>query len=74
MVLWGWGPAAVGTELVILHPVIKGPVLCKLPYRPLSVPLIFSSLPSPCYSNQSLEQPGVSYNPLAVLLIIPESC
>ncbi len=74
MVLWGWGPAAVGTELVILHPVIKGPVLSKLPYHPLAVPLIFPSLPSPRWSSQSPEQPCVSYNPLAVLLIIHESC
>lgn len=74
MVLWGWGPAAAGIELVILHPVIKGPVLSELPYQSLSVPLIFPPLPSPRFSNQSPEQPGVSYNPMAVLLIIPKSC
>lgn len=73
MVLWGWGSAAVGIELVILHPVIKGPLLSKLPYHPLVVPLIFPSLLSPRCSNQSPEQPGVRYNPVVVLLIIPES-
>lgn len=53
MVLWGWGPAAVGIELVIFHPVIKGPVLSRLPHHPFAVPLIF---PFPALS--SLLQSG----------------
>lgn len=37
-------------------------------------PLIFPYLPSSCCFSQSPEQPSVSYNPVAVLLIILESC
>lgn len=71
----GLGAKEEGIELVILiHPVIKGLVCSKASSQPPSVPLIFPSLPSSCCSNQSSEQPGVSYNPVAVLLIIPESC
>lgn len=72
MVLWGWGPAAVGIQLVILD-VIKGLGLSKLANHPLAVPLIFPSLPSPRCSSHSPEQPCVSYNQVAVLLIVPES-
>lgn len=67
-VLLGWDPTA-GIELAILHPVIKGSVLSELLYRRCSVRFGLPSFPAPHCSNHSQEQPGMSYNPVAVLLI-----